>query len=133
MFTLLFEPASLLDEAHEWSDSRPRADHDDWVGGLEGQPELGLANVHGHGGLVTVISNHFVLKPVGGYSLVDAASLGLVLHDHSADVDAVGVNLKKTKNLLIGDTEGPTFYILRCIFYMSFSILCLCHKYFVLP
>lgn len=91
--TLLFEPAPLLDEAHEGSDSCPRADHDDWVGGFEGQAELRLADVHGYGGLVAIISDQFVLQPVGGNSFVDAACLSLVLHHYSTDVDAVGMNL----------------------------------------
>lgn len=97
--TLLFEPGPLLDEAHEGSDSRPRADHDHWVGGLEGQAELRLADEHGNGGLVAVVSDQFVLQPVGGNSLVDAASRGLVLHHHGADVDAVGVNLQNAVEL----------------------------------
>lgn len=92
--TLLFEPAPLLNEAHEGSDSCPRADHDHWVGGFEGQAELRLADVHGNGGLVAVVSDQFVHQPVGGNTLVNAASLGFVLHHYSTDVDAVGVNLQ---------------------------------------
>lgn len=52
---MLFEPASLLDEAHERSDARPRAHHDHRVGGLERQAELGLADEHGNDGLVAVV------------------------------------------------------------------------------
>lgn len=59
--TLFFEPPTLLDEAHEGSDAGPRTDHDDWVAGLEGQAELGLADVHGDRGLVAVVRNQFVL------------------------------------------------------------------------
>lgn len=95
--TLLFEPAPLLDKAHEGSDSCPRADHDHWVGGLEGQAELRLADIHGNGGLVAVVGDQFVLQPVGGHSLVSAASLGVVLHHYCTDVDAVGVNLQKDR------------------------------------
>lgn len=90
----MFEPAPLLDEAHEGSDSRPGADHDHWVGGFEGQAELGLADVHGNGGLVAVVGDQFVLQPVGGDTLVDAAGTGLILHHDGTDVDAVGVNLQ---------------------------------------
>lgn len=97
--TLLFQPSPLLDEAHEGSDSSPRADHDDRVGGFEGQAELRLADVHGNGGLVAVVSDQFVLQPVGGDSLVDAAGLGVVLHHHGADVDAVRVNLQNRGEL----------------------------------
>lgn len=71
---MLFEPASLLDEAHEGSNSSPGADHDHWVGGFEGQAELRLADEHGHGGLVAV--DVFALQPVGGDSFIDAARLG---------------------------------------------------------
>lgn len=92
---MLFEPASLLDEAHEGSDASARAHHDDRVGGLEGQTELGLADVHGHCGLVAIV-HHLVLEPVGGHSIVEAAGLGLVLHHHGTDVDAVGVELGRT-------------------------------------
>lgn len=92
--TLLFEPAPLLDEPHEGSDSCSRADHDHWVGGFEGQAELRLADVHGNGRLVAVVGDQFVLQPVGGHSIVDAAGLGLVLHHYCTDVDAVGVNLQ---------------------------------------
>lgn len=91
---MLFEPAPLLDEAHEGSDSCPRADHNHWVGGLEGQPELRLPDIHGNGGLVAVVCDQFVLQPVGGDSLVDAVSLGFVLHHYCTNVDAVGVNLQ---------------------------------------
>lgn len=90
---MLFEPASLLDEAHERSDARARADHDHRVGGLEGQAELRLADEHGNRGLVAVVRYQLVLQPVGGNSLVNAAGLCLVLHHDRADVDAVGVNL----------------------------------------
>lgn len=93
MDTLLFEPAPLLDEAHEGSDSCSRADHDHGDGGFEGQAELGLADVHGNGGLVAVVADQFVLQPVGGHSSVDAVRLGLIFHHHGTDVDAVGVNL----------------------------------------
>lgn len=98
MSTFPFEPASLLDEAHERSDPSARANHDHWVGGLEWQAELGLADVHGHGGLVAV--DELVFQPVGCDSLVDAPRLGLVLHHHGTDVDAVGVNLQSRHNLL---------------------------------
>lgn len=98
--TLLFEPAPLLDEAHEGSDSCPRADHDHWVGGFEGQAELRLADVHGNSGLVAVVCDQFVLQPVGGNSLVDAASFSVVLHHYGTDVDAVGVNLQNRGELL---------------------------------
>lgn len=99
---MLFEPAPLLDEAHEGSDSCPRADHNHWVGGLEGQPELRLSDVHGNGGLVAVVCDQFVLQPVGGDSLVNAASLGFVLHHYCTDVDAVGVNLQRGGELQTG-------------------------------
>lgn len=56
---------------------------------------MGLADVHGYGGLVPVVSWQFGLKPVGSDSLVDAVRLSLVLNHHSADVDAVGVNLSQ--------------------------------------
>lgn len=92
---MLFEPASLLDKAHEGGDARPWADHDHRVGGLEGQTELGLPDVHGNHGLVTVIRYQFVLQPVGGNSLVDAAGLGLVLHHYCTNMDAIGVNLRE--------------------------------------
>lgn len=59
--TLLFEPAPLLDEAHEGSNSCPRANHDHWDCGFEGQAELRLADVHRNSGLVAVVSDHFVL------------------------------------------------------------------------
>lgn len=91
---MLFEPASLLDKAHERSDARPGADHDHWVGGLEGQAELRLANKHRNRGLVAVVRYEFVLQPAGGHSLVNTARLCLVLHHDGADVDAVGVNLQ---------------------------------------
>lgn len=97
----MFEPAPLLDKAHEGSNSCSRADHDHWVGGFEGQAELRLADVHGNGGLVAIFGDQFVLQPVGGNSLVHAASLGFVLHHYCTDVDAVGVNLQKRGN-------GPT-------------------------
>lgn len=92
---MLLEPAALLDEAHEGGDAGAGPDHDDWVGGLEGQAELGLADVHGHGGLVAVVRHQLVLQPVGGHALVDPARLGLVLHHHGADVDAVWVDLQQ--------------------------------------
>lgn len=95
--TLLFEPAPLLDEAHEGSDSCARADHDHWVCGFEGQAELRLADVHGNGRLVAVVCDQFVLQPVGGNSFIGAASLGLVLDHDSTDVDAVGVDLQKER------------------------------------
>lgn len=98
---MLFEPSSLLDEAHEGSDSCSRADHDHWVSGFEGQPELGLADVHGNGGLVAVVCDQFVLQPVGGDSLVGAASFGFVFDHYGADVDAVGVNLQNRVELTI--------------------------------
>lgn len=97
---MLFEPASLLDEAHERSDPSARADHDHRVGRLEWQSELGLADVHGDGGLVAV--DEFVFQPVGRHALVDAARLGLVLHHHGTDMDAVGVNLWGG-HILLGD------------------------------
>lgn len=103
---MLFEPAPLLDEAHEGGDPRPRADHDHWVGGLEGKAELGLADVHGDGGLVAVVGHQFVLQPVGGHALVDAVGLGFVLHHDGADVDAVGVDLQKM--------VGKLFRMLGC-------------------
>lgn len=103
---MLFEPAPLLDKAHEGSDSCPRADHDHWVGGLEGQAELRLADIHGNGGLVAVVGDQFVLQPVGGHSLVNAVSLGFVLHHYCTDVDAVGVNLQKDGREL---RTGPDF------------------------
>lgn len=93
--TLFLEPASLLDKAHEGSYARPRADHEHRVGGLEGQPELGLSDIHGNHGLVAVIRYQFVLQPVGGNSLVKAAGLRLVLHHDGTDMDTVGVNLQK--------------------------------------
>lgn len=92
---MLLEPAALLDEAHEGSDAGAGPDHDDWVGGLEGQAELGLADEHGHSGLVTVVRHQLVLQPVGGHALVHPARLGLVLHHHGADVNAVGVDLQQ--------------------------------------
>lgn len=91
--TLLLEPASLLDEAHEGSDAGPGAHHEHRVAGLEGQAELGLADEHRNGGLVAVVRYQLVLQPGGGHALVEAPSLGLVLHHHGADVDAVGVDL----------------------------------------
>ena len=93
---MLFEPSSLLDEAHEGSDACTRADHDHWVGGLEGQAELGLADVHGNSGLVAIVGDQFVLQPVSGYAQVGAACLGFILYHHGTDVDAVGVNLQST-------------------------------------
>lgn len=90
---MLFEPASLLDEAHERSDSCPRADHDDGVRGFERQAELGLADEHGNSRFVTV--NQFVLQPVCRHSFVDPPRLGGVLHHHGTDVDAIGVNLQR--------------------------------------
>lgn len=99
--TLLFEPASLLDEAHKWCNSSPRANHDDWVCGFKWEAELRLADVHGNAALVTIVSDKLVLQPVGGHSLVHATSLSFILHHHCADMDAVGVNLKsrvKKKN-----------------------------------
>lgn len=94
---MLLEPAALLDEANEGGDARARPDHDDGVGGLEGQAELGLADVHGHGGLVAVVCHQLVLQPVGGHALVDPPRLGLVLHHHGADVDAIGVDLQQVE------------------------------------
>lgn len=90
---MLLEPTPLLNEAHEGGDARAGPDHDDRVAGLEGQTELGLAHVHGHGGLVAVVGGQLVLQPVGGHPLVGAARAGLVLHHYAADVDAVGVHL----------------------------------------
>lgn len=97
---MLFEPASLLDEAHERSNSSPRADHDHRVGGFERQAELRLADVHGDGGLVPIVRDQFVFQPIGRNSLVGAASLGLVLDHDGADVDAVGMNLHKREELI---------------------------------
>lgn len=115
--TLLFEPASLLDEAHEWSNSSPRADHDHRVDCFERQTELRPADVHGNGGLVAVISDHFVLKPVCGDSLVGAASFGLILHHHRTDVYAVGVNLQNTTVRLMIKTRNSVidsfFFLFR--------------------
>lgn len=99
--TLLFEPASLLDEANERSDSCAGADHDYWVGGFEGQAELWLADIHRNSGLVSIVSNQFVFQPVSCDTLVDAASLGLVLHNYGTDVDAVGVNLFRREEIVI--------------------------------
>lgn len=87
-----------MDKAHKGSNACPRADHDYWVGGLEGQAELRLPYVHRNGGLVAVIRVQFVLQPVGGNSLVNASSLCFVFHHYCTDVDAVGVNLQKKKN-----------------------------------
>lgn len=98
MSTLLFEPAPLLDEAHKRSNSSPGADHDHWVGGFEWQTELRLADEHGYGRLVAI--DEFVLQPVGCDSFIEAARLGCVLHHHSTDVDAVGVNLHNRETLL---------------------------------
>lgn len=92
---MLFKPGALLNETHEWCDACAGTNHDDRVVGLEGQPELGLADVHRHGGLVPIVSGKFGLKPVGSDTLVDAVCLGLVLNHHGADVDAVGVNLSQ--------------------------------------
>ncbi len=94
----MFEPAALLNEAHEGGDASARADHDHRVRGLEGQAELRLADVHGHRGLVSVVGGHLVLQPVSGDSFVDPACLGLVLHHYSTDVDAVGMNLSPAEN-----------------------------------
>lgn len=93
MLTLLLEPATLLNETHEGGDASAGPDHDDWVAGLEGQPELGLAHVHGHGGFVAVVSGQLALQPVGGHTLVGATRAGFILYHHTADVDAVGVHL----------------------------------------
>lgn len=95
MSTLLFKPGSLLNETHERCNACARTNHDDRVAGLERQPELGLADVHGHGGLVPVVSWQFCLKPVGSDTLVDAVRLSLVFNHHGADMDAVGVNLSQ--------------------------------------
>lgn len=91
---MLFEPAPLLDKAHKGSDSCPRANHDHWDCGFEGQAELRLADVHGNGGLVPVVSDCFVLQPVGSHPLIGSASLGLILYHHGTDVDVVSVNLQ---------------------------------------
>lgn len=99
--TLLFEPPSLLNKAHERSNSSPRADHNHWVGGFEGQAELRFADVHGNGGLVAVVRDQFVLQPVGCHTLVSATSLGLVLHYYGTNVDAVGVNLQNRNQTII--------------------------------
>lgn len=96
---MLFEPAALLDEAHEGGNAGAGPDHDDGVGGLEGQAELGLADVHGHGGLVAIVRHQLVLQPVGGHALVDPARFGLILHHHGADVDAVGVDLQQVEKV----------------------------------
>lgn len=93
--TLLFKPGALLNEAHEWCDACAGTNHDGRVAGLEGQPELGLADVHRHSGLVPVVSRQFSLKPVGSNTPVDAVCLSLVLNHHGADVDAVRVNLSQ--------------------------------------
>lgn len=94
-FTLFLKPGTFLNEAHEGCDACARADHDDRVAGLEGQPELGLADVHGHGGLVSVVGDRFGFEPVGGDAFVDAARLRLVLHHDCADVNAVGMHLSQ--------------------------------------
>lgn len=94
---MFFEPASLLDEAHERSNASARADHDYWVGSFKRQAELRLADVHGNGRLVAV--DKFVFEPVGRNTFVDAARLGLVLHHHSADMNAVWVNLPTKKKV----------------------------------
>lgn len=107
--TLLFEPAPLLDEAHEGSDSCPRANHDHRVGGFEGQAELRLADVHGNGGLVAVVSDQFVLQPVGGNSFVGAAGLGVVLYHYGTDVDAVGVNLQNRERFFFNVFAADTY------------------------
>lgn len=90
-----------MDKAHEGSNSCPRANHDHWIGGFEGKAELRLADIHGNGGLVAIVSDQFVLQPVGGNSLICAVSLGFVLNHYCTDVDAVGVNLQNRGN-------GPT-------------------------
>lgn len=95
MLTLLLEPATLLNETHEGGDASARPDHDNWVAGLEGQTELGLAHVHGHSGFVPVVCGQLALQPVGGHTLVGAARAGCVLYHHTADVDAIGVHLSK--------------------------------------
>lgn len=95
VFTLLFKPGTLLNEAHEWRNACAGTNHDDWVAGLEWQPELRLADVHRHGGFVSVVSRLFGFKPVGTDTLVDAVCLSLVLNHYSTDVDAVGVNLSQ--------------------------------------
>lgn len=101
---MLFEPASLLDEAHKGSDSSSRANHNDWVGGFEGQTKLRLADVHRNGGFVAIVSDQFILQPVCGHSFVSASSVGLVLHHHCTDVDTVGVNLEQ-KRVILSSTK----------------------------
>lgn len=100
------QPASLLDESHEGSDTRPWANHDNWATGLEGQSELGLSDVHGHRGLVPVVCHHLVLQPVCGHALAGTARRGLVLHHHSTDVDAAGMNLRGEANPSFGGWGG---------------------------
>lgn len=94
--TLLFEPASLLDEAHEGCDPGARADHDDWVCGFERETKLRLADVHGHRRLVAIVCDELVLQPVSGHPVVDTVGLCLVLHHNSTDVNAVGMYLQKS-------------------------------------
>lgn len=113
-----------MDKAHEGSNACPRADHDYWVGGLEGQAELRLPYVHRNGGLVAVIRVQFVLQPVGGNSLVNASSLCFVFYHYCTDVDAIGVNLQKKKRkimnrqililrygLTLSSLPTPTFFL----------------------
>lgn len=91
--TLILLPCSLLDEAHEGGDASSRPDHDYRITGFERQTELGSPNIHGNGGLVTVIGHIFghifVLEPVGGYTFEDSSCLGGVLNHYSTDVDRV--------------------------------------------
>ena len=94
MFTLFLLPGALLQEAHEGSDARARSDHDDGRAGLEGQAELGLPDIQGHGGRVTIVGGRHVLEPGGGHAHVGAAGGRRILHHHGTDVHRGRVDLQ---------------------------------------
>ena len=94
--TLLPEPGSLLDEAHEGGDPCTRAYHDDRGGGLEREAELRFAHKHGYQGPAAILACWFLgPKPAGGYPLVHSPRLRFILHSHGADVHRVGVYLEE--------------------------------------
>ena len=118
---MFYQPASLLDEAHEGSNAGSRADHNNWVAGFERQAELGLADIHWHAGFMAVICHQFILEPIGGHSLVEAASLGGVLQHHSADVDAVGVHLPEDEREVI-TVQHVSFHTIETIHTHCFCV-----------
>lgn len=129
--TLLLEPRPLLDKADEGGDASAWADHHHRAAGFEGQPELRLPDIHGHGGLVPVVHHHFVLQPVGGDSPVDPTRLGLVLQHHGADVNTVGKHLTRTMARSPMLTSNGLHLILHLYSPLSYSLNSQCETTFI--